>query len=77
MAIEDNRALRGAMSIDDFAVWAGIGRTLVYNEIKAERLRIHKVGRRTLISYADAEFWLSERAIKSSPEPNIRLITPL
>ena len=38
-----------AYSIDDFAVAAGIGRTKVYAEIAAKRLRAKKIGSRTVI----------------------------
>jgi excisionase family DNA binding protein len=55
------------MSIIEFAQWAGIGRTLVYQEIGEGRLAIHKVGRRTIISYADAEEWLKETAVVRGP----------
>jgi excisionase family DNA binding protein len=54
---------RGAMSIKDFTRWACICRTKVYEEIGAGRLKIHKVGRKTLVSYADAEQWLAARAV--------------
>ncbi len=37
----------------------GIGNSLFYKEIKAGRLRARKIGRRTVISLADAEAWLS------------------
>lgn len=51
---------KGAMSIYNFSRWAGIGRSLVYKEIAAGRLRVKKVGRRTLITRDAAETWLSE-----------------
>lgn len=49
----------GAMSIDAFCRWAGIGRSLAYKEIEAGRLRIKKVGRRTLITMDEARNWLA------------------
>ena len=36
----------------------GVGRTTVYSEINAGRLRARKVGSRTLIATGDAENWL-------------------
>jgi hypothetical protein len=36
-----------------------IGRTAAYREIRDGRLRITKVGRRTLVANVDAESWLS------------------
>lgn len=52
---------RAAMSIDDFAVWAGIGRTKAWEEVREKRLRTFKVGRRRLATLAAAETWLNER----------------
>ena len=50
----------GAMSIDDFCRWAGIGRSLAYTEIAAKRLRTKKVGRRTLVTAEAACAWLAD-----------------
>lgn len=49
----------GAMSIEDFCRWAGIGRSMAYKEIEAGRLRIKKVGRRTLVTMDVARAWLA------------------
>ncbi|MFG1416725.1 DNA-binding protein [Xanthobacter sp. V0B-10] len=48
----------GALSILEFCKWAGIGRTLAYKEIECGKLRIKKVGRRTLITMDAARNWL-------------------
>jgi excisionase family DNA binding protein len=48
-----------ASTIEDFCARFGVGRTLVYAEIKAGRLRAKKVGRRTLIGHDDAEEWFA------------------
>jgi excisionase family DNA binding protein len=53
---------RIAFSIDEFAKAASIGRTQVYQEIKAGRLRPLKCGRRTLVSAAEAQRWLERLA---------------
>jgi excisionase family DNA binding protein len=50
---------RRAFSIREFCVLYSIGRTAVYLEIAAGRLRAVKVGRRTLIKHDDAEAWLA------------------
>ncbi|MCF4124955.1 MULTISPECIES: helix-turn-helix domain-containing protein [Methylobacterium] len=55
----NNTEQYGAMSIEDFCRWAGIGRSLAYKEIEAGRLRIKKVGRRTLITMDAARAWLA------------------
>ena len=49
----------GAMSVNDFCRWAGIGRSLAYKEIETGRLRTKKVGRRTLITVEAAQIWLA------------------
>ncbi|HEY1472936.1 MAG TPA: helix-turn-helix domain-containing protein [Pseudolabrys sp.] len=47
-----------AFSIDEFCNRYGIGRTSAYSEIKAKRLPIIKVGKRTLVPADAAEAWL-------------------
>ena len=49
----------GAMSVDAFAKWAGVGRTTAWNEIRLGRLRAVKVSSRTLVKFEDAQSWLS------------------
>jgi hypothetical protein len=79
MATEDNdicrtQALRPptdsqrAFSIEVFRRRFGVGRTRVYEELGLSRLRARKVGRRTIISAADAEDWL-RRLPPSPPRP--------
>jgi excisionase family DNA binding protein len=48
----------GALSIEEFCSRYGIGRTTVYSEIKAGRLKAVKVGRRTLVPDHAGEAWL-------------------
>jgi excisionase family DNA binding protein len=48
-----------AFSIAEFCEKYGICRTKAYEEIKAGRLRVVKVGRRSLIKGTDAELWLA------------------
>ena len=52
---------KGAMSVNDFALWAGIGRTTAWKEIRDGHLRAVKVSARTVIRFADAESWLATR----------------
>jgi excisionase family DNA binding protein len=49
-----------AFSIDGFGKCFGIGRTKIYAEIRAGRLRAKKVGRRTLISRDEAHRWWAQ-----------------
>ncbi len=61
----------GTLSIDEFAVWAGICRSKVYMEIVAERLVADKIGRRTLIWKSEAERWRAElpKFVVRRPQP--------
>ena len=45
-----------------------LGRTFIYEEIKAGRLRTLKAGRRTLIEAAEARRWLSSLRRITTPE---------
>jgi excisionase family DNA binding protein len=47
-----------AYSIPQFCEAYGVGRSLVYQEIRSKRLRATKIGRRTLISAEAAQEWL-------------------
>ena len=51
--------LNAALTVTEFLAWASIGRTKFYQEVKAGRLKIRKIGRKTLILRADAEAWLN------------------
>ncbi len=48
--------------VDDFCRAHGIGRTLVYEEIKRGELKIIKVGNRTLIPDSEAKAWQERKA---------------
>lgn len=52
----------GAMTIDGFCRWAGIGRSLTYRLITSGELKAVKVGNRRLIRTADAQAWLARLA---------------
>ena len=58
-----------ALSIADFCRLCSVGRTFVYEEIAAGRLRACKAGRRTLIDAAEARRWLASlQQIRASTE---------
>jgi excisionase family DNA binding protein len=46
-------------SVADVVKLSGVGRTVLYEEIKAGRLKAHKLGRRTLILADDLQRWLA------------------
>ena len=60
---EPDHRPRGAMSVNDFAVWAGIGRTSAWKEIREGRLRAVKVSARTIVIVDDARAWLTIAAL--------------
>jgi excisionase family DNA binding protein len=47
-----------AYSPDRCAEAYDVGRTLIYQEIASGRLRARKLGRRTIITRADADAWI-------------------
>jgi len=50
-------AFSGCLTIAGFCRWSGLGRTKVYELIKARDLRPLKCGRRTLIAAEEARRW--------------------
>jgi excisionase family DNA binding protein len=46
------------LSVNEFCQQAGIGRTKLYQEIAAGRLKARKCGRRTIIPITEFEDWL-------------------
>jgi excisionase family DNA binding protein len=55
---EQRAGAQEAYSIEEFRTAFSIGRSVVYDEIRAGRLRALKVGARTLITRDDAIAWL-------------------
>jgi hypothetical protein len=51
----------GAMSVNAFATWAGIGRTTAWKEIRDGNLQAVKVSARTIVRFEDAAHWLATR----------------
>ena len=45
---------RGALTVDEFCHWAAIGRNKFYQEVKAGRLVLRKIGRKSVVTTADA-----------------------
>lgn len=57
-----------AYSISQFSAVTSVSRTLIYAEIQRGRLRLTKIGRRSLILVEDATAWL--RGKSSQPAPS-------
>jgi hypothetical protein len=51
--------LKQAYSVGTFCLAFDIGRSKVFEEINAGRLKAHKAGARTLIAHEDAVAWLN------------------
>lgn len=59
MEKESAQFANATFSVNDFCLWAGIGRTAFYAELKSGRLAAKKLGRRTIIIRSEAERWLT------------------
>lgn len=53
-------------SIPGFVAATGVGRSTIYQEIKAGRLRATKIGSRTVILVEDGRQWLEQKAAERS-----------
>lgn len=51
--------LRGAFTVDEFLGWASLGRTRFYDEVKAGRIKLRKIGRKSVVTMPDAMDWLN------------------
>ncbi len=47
-----------ALSITGFSAWASISRAQIYREIRAGRLVMRKIGKKSIIRTSDAVAWL-------------------
>jgi len=53
---------RLALSVSEFCNSCAIGRSLFYEEVKAGRIKVLKVGKRTLVPATEAQRWLDSLA---------------
>ncbi len=49
---------RGAMTVDEFCGWASIGRSKFYQEVNEGRIKLRKIGRKSIVTFSDANAWL-------------------
>src|SRR5262245_22208612 len=69
-------AIRLAHSIAEVVKITGVGRSFLYEEIKAGRLNVRKAGRRSLIFDADLKAWLASLPAKNGENSKLDSITP-
>ena len=50
-----------AVPIPEAARLGGVGRSTIYAEVKQGKLKVRKVGRRTIISMDDLRTWLASK----------------
>ncbi|MEP6826598.1 MAG: helix-turn-helix domain-containing protein [Aestuariivirga sp.] len=50
-----------AVPIPEAARLGGVGRSTIYAEIKSKKLKIRKVGRRTIVAMDDLRAWLASK----------------
>lgn len=65
-----------AYSIVDVTDLTGLGRSFIYEAIKAGNLSIRKAGRRTLIFEADLNAWLASMPATPSANSKLKSNTP-
>lgn len=51
-----------AMTVAEFCKTFSVGKSLFYEEVKAGRLSVRKVGGRTLVPLAEARAWWASKA---------------
>jgi excisionase family DNA binding protein len=56
--------VKRAMSVEEAAKAAGIGRTLLFGEIRKGHITARKVGRRTIITTDELNLWLKSLPVK-------------
>lgn len=58
-ALQDRMPSKGAFTVEEFLAWAAIARSKFYQEVNAGRIRMRKIGRKSVITFPDAMEWLS------------------
>jgi hypothetical protein len=46
------------MTVPEFCSWARVGRTTLYAEVKAGRIKLRKIGAKSVILRSDGDEWL-------------------
>lgn len=50
----------GAMTVKEFLVWSRISRTTFYKEVNCGRIKLRKIGNKSVVKREDAETWLQD-----------------
>jgi len=61
-----NKPLQLANTIADAVERTRIGRTLIYSEIAAGKLKVRKIGRKTVILESDLQAWLASLPVRAA-----------
>ena len=56
-----------AYDLDEFCEAHSVGKSKVYEEVAAGRLRVRKFGKKNLITAPDAEAWLNSLPVLEAP----------
>lgn len=51
---------KAALTVDEFCGWANIGRSKFYQEVNEGRIKLRKVGRKSIVTLSDANAWLED-----------------
>lgn len=60
-------AARISFTVDDLIAATGLGRSKIYEQVRAGRLRAIKIGGRTMFMRVDVERWLAAAPEKANP----------
>lgn len=66
MREKDNMIEPLAVPISEACRLGGIGRSTIYSEISKGNLRVHKIGRRTVIAMDDLRAWLASKTTQAA-----------
>jgi excisionase family DNA binding protein len=63
-----------ALSVEQFCERYGIGKSTLYVQIREGRLRLRKIGKRSVIAVEDAEIWFKNLR---TVDPDLPVLPPL
>jgi len=57
--LADAYSRRGNLTVKEFLEWSGIGRTKFYQEVNEGRIKLRKIGAKSVVTMPDALAWLN------------------